>query len=98
MLDGNNLQEFIYHWSITFPIDKWWRNKHNVPFGSKRHRDICPIDQLIEYKEDQIFRRLSNGIPKYDPGAGNWLNKDESQKIDIDRAFDNLNINNIKEG
>ena len=50
----NEIRSFILNWNNKYPIDLWWRNKHNIPFGSKIHKDICFIDMMIEYEEDRM--------------------------------------------
>ena len=50
----NDVRNFILNWNGKYPIDLWWREKHNIPFGSKIHKDICFIDMMIEYEEDRM--------------------------------------------
>lgn len=92
---NNGIEEYVYRWAVSFPLDRYWRKKHNVPFGSIQHRDVSFIDQLIEYQEDILFMKLSEQ-DKYLPGRGEWLRKQEMAAIDVDEAFDNINLNNIK--
>jgi hypothetical protein len=50
----NDVRNFILNGNSKYPIDLWWREKHNIPFGSKIHKDICFIDMMIEYEEDRM--------------------------------------------
>lgn len=54
----NDLRQYAIEWNIRFPIDRWWREKHQVAFGSSIHRESCFIDQLIEYKEDEFWSEI----------------------------------------
>lgn len=62
------VDNFILDWH-QFPLDYWWRKKHNVPFGSQQHRDMNFFDMLVEYREEFVMNKL---IEKY--------KKDEEQK------------------
>ena len=46
-------------WTSSFPIDRWWRKKHEVAFGSKEHFSSSRIDMTLEYVEDKIFEEIS---------------------------------------
>lgn len=72
----DSLKKEIIKWGNLFPVDFWWRQKHNVAFNSKEHREISFLDQLFEYREEQIYEqhRLSK---EYVPNQGDWLNKQE---------------------
>lgn len=78
-MEIKNLKEEIVIWNIQFPVDKWWRDKHKVPFMSKLHRDCSFIDQLFEYEEERMFREMSQSKQdNYIPNIGEYLNIDES--------------------
>lgn len=93
----DSIDNQIYAWNAKFPIDRWWRDKHNVAFGSKKHREANLIDMLFEYREDQLVREsleaLNNGNKdKYIAGRNDWLKKREISKQEIDDWFDNIEI------
>lgn len=94
MPSTSDIKDFIYRWNMSFPIDRWWRQKHKIPIFSKEHRDSCFIDQLIEFHEDRIFAELTNRdvIKPYEAGTGNWINIQKLSKQDIDDAFDRIKI------
>lgn len=58
-----NVDDFILDWH-QFPLDYWWRKKHNVPFGSQQHRDMNFIDMLVEYREEIVINRLVEKLKK----------------------------------
>lgn len=33
------------------PLDSWWRNNFNTPYGSALHRGSSPIYQMLDYIE-----------------------------------------------
>ena len=101
---SSHLREFMLEWNQRYPIDKWWREKYNVPFGSKRHRAQSMIDMRLEFEEDLIFAEAEaeqlnklRAKSKYVPGEGVWLKriKRRPSQADIERDFDNLDIDRI---
>lgn len=51
------LDQFIAEWNYKFPLDRWWRQKYQVPLFSPRHLETSQIDILFEYLETQLFER-----------------------------------------
>lgn len=95
----DKIQKFVLWWNSTYPIDYWWRQKYNIPFGSEAHKAQNILDMRIEFEEDLLVaeQRLSSvKKDKYSPGRGNWLNaKQEIETISQKRAediFDELDI------
>lgn len=77
------LKNEIIEWNSKFPVDRWWRLKHNVPYMSKQHREASFIDMLFEFEEEMMFNELDSEST-YTPNTGNWLNtsgQTENQKI-----------------
>jgi len=64
------IRRFIFSWDGRFPIDRWWRQKHNVPFNSPTHRESNFIDMYMEFLEDNILIK-NRGKEEYIPGTGN---------------------------
>lgn len=58
-----DIDDFIFNWH-EFPIDYWWRQRYNVPFGSSQHRDMNFFDMLIEYRENIAINRFKNEYKK----------------------------------
>lgn len=84
--DGNKelsigrIRDFVIWWNSTYPIDYWWRNKYQIPFGSEAHRSQGILDMRIEYEEERLVaeRALkSEEKSKYSPGRGDWLSRQE---------------------
>lgn len=89
-MNYKDVNSFIIYWQNKFPIDRWWREKHNIAFGSKAHRESCFIDQLFEYEEDVLFNEFKSnnkGIQE----NGNWLKPHElSEKDWLEESRENL--------
>lgn len=73
---NESIKKEIIEWNNRFPIDKWWRDKHNIAFNTPKHREISFLDQLFEYYEDQVFEEHYNS-KDYQPNNGDWLKKQE---------------------
>lgn len=73
-------KSLMIQWNRRFPIDRWWRQKHNVAFLSKEHRESSFLDQLFEFEEDQFFKELreekEKRVIEYTPNMGEFF-KDE---------------------
>ena len=100
MDNRSDIRKFIEKWNVDFPIDRWWRKKHNIPFNSEEHRGHSLLDMRIEYEEDVMYNEIhSVSLNKtYDPGRGEWLAKrkpKEDSKAVIDHAFENIDLSNI---
>lgn len=102
----DDLRSFVKEWNLKYPVDRWWRNKFNIPFGSSQHLDQSVIDMKIAFEEDRLYMdielsEIENENSKespYRPGSGNWLKKreysnklSEAETEDIyNRMLDNL--------
>ena len=54
---NKDINNFVFNWNL-FPLDYWWRKKYNIPFGSKKHREMSFIDMAIEWKEEKIIENV----------------------------------------
>jgi len=95
----NNVRQHIIDWNNKFPLDKWWRTKHNIAFGSEQHLAISQYDILFEYIEDELFKQISedqsddNNIPLYKANGTDvhWLNPSANMRM----RQDDVNIDDI---
>lgn len=84
-----DIRKFIIWWNSKFPLDYWWRNKHNIPFNSSNHREIDFIDQKIECTEEEIYKEIrdknneESDYPSYEE-SGMWLQPEKQTKEDIE--------------
>lgn len=100
------LKSFIKRWNSNYPIDRWWRNKYNIPLNSPSHRQAHLVDMRLDWEEDLLYNEIKQQLrddqQKYVPGRGEWLKKREiDQKFtqdQLDDVFDNLNVSSIEKG
>lgn len=71
---GEKLKDEIIEWNNTFPVDRWWRQKYNVPYNSSKHRECDFFDQLFEYMEEKAFDKFYES-QQYE--QGDWLKEQE---------------------
>lgn len=99
--DIDDIKSFMINWNNKYPIDRWWREKYNVPFNSDQHRQMDMYDMRFQFEEDMAYRDIANKKDAYVPGTGNWLKKREIDtnlsQVEIDELFDQIDIDNIKE-
>ena len=65
----SELVQNVINWNNRFPLDRWWRIKHNVAFMSPVHRESSFIHQLMEFEEDKLFMPDISEEVKYVPGV-----------------------------
>ena len=103
----NLVRQWVIRYNNRFPLDRWWREKHNIPFNSSNHREITPVDVKFEYEEDRLFKELAERREKEDKRKedlknNGWINVQEEslsedednelfEKIDIDKLNQQLN-------
>lgn len=74
----SKIEEEVISWNSKFPVDSWWRKKHNVAFMSQAHREVSFLDQLFEYIESQLFSKYEKeSQDKYIPNTGDFLKRPE---------------------
>lgn len=75
-MERSELEQAVVSWNNRFPLDRWWRNKHEVAFMSPVHRESSFLHQLFEFEEDKLFAEAvainSSDSKKetYVPGSG----------------------------
>lgn len=100
-----DIADFIRRWNINYPVDRWFREKHKIPFNSKKHRSSSILNMRMEFEEDLLYReesaKLANKKTKsYTPSRGDWLEvrkAPEMSQNEIDKAFDDIDIDSIEE-
>lgn len=100
-------RKFVIEWNNNFPLDKWYREKYHIAFGSEQHKNTCQLDIYFEWLEENIFNEhqqeyqemqkkkelLDKGIwISQEPEITDEMNDDLFDKIDID------SINNFGDG
>lgn len=86
------VHNFIIDWNNKFPIDRWWRIKHNIAFGSVDHRNANFIQMFLEYEEDEMIRKLSDRSDSQETSEFDLGDGEKMSQSEIDEEFDNLDI------
>lgn len=93
-------EEQLNHLIFEFhriPVDYWWRKKYNIPFGSRQHREMNPIDMLIEYREEELIKEIQQQIEREEDekemrAIGIENNEVKMTQDEIDDEYENLDL------
>ena len=95
LLKKEDLEDFMYKWNIQFPIDRWYREKYKLRFGSDEHRRVKILDISFEYLEDQAYLKAQKQY-EYTPNEGKFLRtrkKEEKLTLEeVEREFKNIDL------
>lgn len=95
-----DVKGFVNKWNIDFPLDRWYRKKHKIPFNSQQHRDLSIIDMRFEWEEEKLFKEILE-TEDYKLDRGDFMRKDrfgddkrtESEKIEeFKNEFKNIDL------
>ncbi|QIG64891.1 hypothetical protein SJC03_217 [Bacteroides phage SJC03] len=103
---SKDLKEFVLKWNYSFPIDRWYRDKYKIPFNSTAHKNLSFIDMYFEYLEHYLFNvyylekrkiedKKKNLEEEYIKGEGNFMKEIVISQNDIDRIFEELDIDSM---
>lgn len=87
----------VLQWNNTFPVDLWWRSRHNIAFGSDQHLDSSFPDQLFEYVEESLMKGVDTK-DEYIPGSGDIFKKKIKTQDEIDKEFDDIDLSEYDDG
>lgn len=88
----NQLRNNVLEWNNRFPCDRWWRERHGVPYMSSRHQEISFIDQLFEFEEYRLLQEIENK-KEYTPNIGDFLKSDRPLVERMKDEFENEFLN-----
>ena len=90
----------IIEWNIKYPLDRWWRKKHNIAFRSKKHLEANQYDIWLEFYEDMIFSREPEKPFQYIPGTGlpfkTSIKNTKMSQSDLKKLDEIVDISDIK--
>lgn len=97
---NNALYEYIYWWNGLFPLDKVFRRKYNIPFGSKEHLNMSPLDIVFDVYESFAFDSLWEEFMAEEERekakeSGHWLGKRALSKEEGDDLFDKMDLDDM---
>lgn len=75
-----SLRHEIIEWNSKFPIDRWWRERHNIPFMSSAHKEASFIDMLFEFEEERLISDMLYDNQTYTPNIGKWIDTSNQTK------------------
>lgn len=97
----SQLDQAIIHWDNQYPLDRWWRLKYKVPFGSAQHKEASHFNMFLEFREEELVREHRERAENADlKDTMNLLGQttSESKEVvkmsqkEIDREFADLDI------
>lgn len=95
----NETANFIRQWNINYPIDRWFREKYNIPFGSKKHRSSSIVSIRLDFEEDLLYKReLEKELSRKVYKTGKWLDPyviKELRQDEIVEQYEELDIDNM---
>jgi hypothetical protein len=99
---NNNMYDLVLWWTRTFPIDKEYRRKYNIPFGSKKHKKTDIIDMLFDMTESYIFSIYIDDLREQESKenqlkAGVWLGKTVLTDEEDEDLWDDINIDTFNQ-
>jgi hypothetical protein len=79
---SEDLKDFIYRWNYENPMDRIYREKHNIKFNSESHRVLNFIDMALELYEDNMYQELieESSTKQYIPNTGNFMQSVDETK------------------
>lgn len=98
-LEGIDL--LILQWDNKFPVDRWWRVRHKVPFGSPQHKRMSHFHMFLEFREEELVKEAIESRERIELDevlALDGPKKDQTKVVvkmtqkDIDDDFANLDI------
>ena len=77
----------IHSWNSTFPFDYIFRQKYNIPFGSKTHLEMSFFDMKFDIAEEKFmdYIRSRNKFAKEYKGQ---LLKDKTVNVEVRKELE----------
>lgn len=109
---GLDIEGFIDYWNIKYPIDRLYRKKYGIAFGSDEHKKLNFISMSVDLKEDLIIHRqeklqaeqtdedlFNDNLPGDVSSSQNQAPNriKRMTKKEVDKEFDNLDLSKFNE-
>lgn len=94
-------EQFIFEWNIQFPLDKAYRQKHGISFGSHEHLKLSQVALYLDHLENRMYEEFLRDAEKQieadkkkeeEAKKGNFIKEPES-KFSEDELFEKLKNN-----
>ena len=93
---NDTLDQSVTRWLTRFPLDLWWRRKHGVSFGSPQHRAMSFFDQLREYREEVLLKRIAQEQSERDAMGDDYDSRVvKLSQEEIDEDYENINLDDF---
>lgn len=95
-----DFKSIVIWWNNLFVLDRWWREKHNIPFNSSLHRSTSQIDIYYEWIEEKTltahFKQKEKELKEEkDFKNGIYIKEQIEEDFDLDKLdFSQINLNN----
>lgn len=96
-------EELLILWNNRFPLDRSYRKKHNIAFGSSKHREVNQIDVYLDALEDKVYEKHielhrieKEGLEMYKK-TGEWLKESTLGDKEFDELFDKLDVSKFSD-
>lgn len=86
---------FVKWWNINYPLDRWFRERHSIIWGSESHRSKTLLSMYFEYQEYLLFQEQKRPKQKYI--SGDWYKSEGSdiEEVETEDLFDNIDISKL---
>lgn len=93
---NDTLDQSVTRWLTRFPLDLWWRRKHDVSFGSPQHRAMSFFDQLHEYREEVLLQRMAREKQERKAMGDDYDSRVlQLSQEEIDEDYDSINLDDF---
>ena len=91
----NEAKSFLIGWNNTFPLDRWYRKRYNIPFNSEQHKNASQIDIYLEWLEEEVYEEHEVSMKERERKKalftkGEWLTKPELPEEETDELWDKI--------
>ena len=100
----NDLRKQIIEWNNMYPLDRAYRKRYNIGFGSPEHRQLCQIDIFMEFEEDKLYAEAIEKAEieiknEKDVKKGKWIGTEEASIDDVKSLdlFEQIDISKMTE-
>lgn len=97
--DEEYIKNFIYEWDLRYPLDRWYRQKHNLSFDSIEHRRVSFFSMRLAWEEYKVFNEIK--FKYYEKDKGDWLDvsdlnddhlSDEEKMLKYKKEFEEIDL------
>ena len=66
MVWGKDIGENILIWNSLYPLDRYYRKKYKIGFGSAQHKETNQVDILLDLFEETIIENAEQERQEYE--------------------------------